>query len=130
MCTKWVCLVRALGKRHGFPRAYQKDFIAKSYGFRNAFPAFGEMFHCLVLLIVIAEMDTFTLWLSEFRGSETNILCLMSDQSRCHYYRERTETLVIYQSLLASQLSRDYFNISESLRLESDRTHPAKVPFI
>jgi hypothetical protein len=27
-----------------------------------------------------AEMNTFTLWLAEFRGSESNILCLMSEQ--------------------------------------------------
>src|SRR5207249_4386708 len=44
MRTKWVCLVGAAGKRDRFSRAYQKDFIAEPYRFRNAPPAFGKMF--------------------------------------------------------------------------------------
>jgi hypothetical protein len=43
MRTKRVCLVRALGKRDGFSRAYQEDFIAQSYRSRNTPPAFDEM---------------------------------------------------------------------------------------
>ena len=39
-----VCLVGALGKRNGFSRAYQEDFITEPYRFRNAPPAFDEMF--------------------------------------------------------------------------------------
>ena len=85
MRTKWICLVRALGKRNGFSRAYQEDFIAESHRFRNAPPAFGEMFQLSGVVNCHAEMDTFTLWLAEFRGSETNILCLMSEQPRCHF---------------------------------------------
>ena len=39
-----VCLVGAFGKRNGFSRAYQEDFITEPYRFRNAPPAFDEMF--------------------------------------------------------------------------------------
>ena len=31
---------------------------------------------------IVAEMDTFTLWLAEFRDSEGNILCLMSEKHK------------------------------------------------
>jgi hypothetical protein len=44
MRTEWVCLVGTPGKRNGFTRAYQEDFIAESYRIRNTPPAFGEMF--------------------------------------------------------------------------------------
>jgi hypothetical protein len=44
MRREWVCLVGAFGKRDGFSRAYQEDFIAESYRFRNAPPAFRQMF--------------------------------------------------------------------------------------
>lgn len=33
---------------------------------------------------VVAELDTFTLWLAEFRDSEDNILCLMSETPKAN----------------------------------------------
>jgi hypothetical protein len=44
MRTERVCLVRTPGKRNGFTRAYQEDFIAKSHCFRDTPPASSEMF--------------------------------------------------------------------------------------
>jgi hypothetical protein len=44
MRAEWVCLVGAPGKRNGFTCAYQEDFIAESYRFRNTPLPFGEMF--------------------------------------------------------------------------------------